>query len=337
MLLSWASLRPPPRPLGKLREPYGLFRPAVPLVLIGLMTGCGSMTVEPSAEPNLSVSRQQEQPPQSPVLASLQSPEWAQTHGLPVNPHRGNGASITFFGPGGSIRRHIVLSEAQLRPASRVRTASYTSSAARPINLVGVRDAPLPLRQGELTDSIVVIGSTEQLWVFEDGVLITKTILIIDADTIIGGSQLAFDELGEATAEQWVPRSLMGAIDDPEDPQWEMSYPLSPVPGGMRAILASCELHASSENCPDAIVRAVAAGVVAAASGALCAKLAMIPGTCWLARNRGKYFAAMVVVAIAVCAYEEWETGSPALRDPLRERYPAGAGKLGPLRLSPTA
>lgn len=326
--MPWPAAVPEsPPPPGLLNGPSpdrsALGRHTIALGMILLSTGCGSLTVDPSDEPELSASRQPEPgSPESTVLLNLRSAEWAQAHGLPVNPHRGGGPSITFFAPGGSIRRHVALSEADLRPAPRVRTASnYIPTAAR-VDQVNTATASLRVRGGELTDSIVVIGSTEQLWVFEDGVLITKTILIVDADTVAGASQLAFDELGEFVAEQWVPRSNMGPINDPEDPQWEMSYPLAPAAQSVQVLLASCEFTTSFDDCASAVSYAVAMGVIAVGVGAVCARTGWL---CGLARTRAAAFWAMVIVAIATCLGGGDEMSSPALHGSAMEPYPITA------------
>jgi hypothetical protein len=254
------------------------------------------------------------------MLENLRSAEWARAHGLPVNPHRGNGPSITFFGPGGTIRRHIELNESDLRPRSPFRAADLAVPGTAHPRFLDAGAPALLVRQGELTDSLVTVGSTEQYWVFEDGELITKTILIIDADTVVGASQLAYDELGELAAEQWVPRSLMGPIDDPEDPQWEIRYTtpkdarIAPLP--LALVLSACGEEARQSGCAAAIEDAVQAGIAAAPFAYMCIKWRIL---CDQARVRGSIFAIKVGIAIAACSGEgEWETSHPSRRDPSR-------------------
>lgn len=260
------------------------------------------------------------------VLANLRTAEWAQAHGLPVNPYRGQGPSITFFRSDGTIRRHIPLTEADLRPAPRVKSVSNSLWSARRVHPELATATSRVARQGVITDSLLVIGSTEQYWVFEDGVLITKTVLVMDADTVFGASQLAFDELGELMTEQWVTPSSMGTFD-PEDPQWEISHPIFPSPRDTGVLLASCELPASYDACSSAVAGMATSGILGAAAAKVCVAFAFAPA-CWVAKNRAKHFVAMTLLALVTCWGGD-ETRSPALQEPRRESFMAGASKPG--------
>lgn len=310
-----SRIAPPPGSLnGPLPDRPSLGRLTFALGMILLSTGCGSGAVAPSDEPELTASRQQAPaPPERPVLANLRSAEWAQAHGLPINPHRGDGPSITFYGPNGTIRRHVAVSEASLRPPPRETRAGF---ALLPASFEGNRwqleeaSSPNLVRQGVLTDSVVTIGSTEQLWVFEDGVLIAKSINVLESDTLIGGSELAFDEFGEVTSEVWVPRSSMGGLD-PEDPEWEIGFASPGRPIDLDGQLASCVVLVTSDDCATAIADAVVAAAAFAPHGWMCAKFRL---SCEQARQWGSIFVTRVIIAIAVCSEGEWETMSPLNR-----------------------
>lgn len=282
--------------------------------MVAFGASCSSVAVDPSSEPTLSESRQQEPaPPESSVLANLRSAEWAQQHGLPVNPHRGKGPSITFYGPGGSIRRHVELSEADLHrpPRSRRAGASLLSTWTAPskkITRAGrlAHLANLAADDDSLTHATYTTSNTEQVWVYKYGALIQQSVLIYDGDTFVGASAIAYGENQLLLAEMWTPASAMPSEPpEPPDPEWE--WETSERFRAYQNPTADFCLASSYAGCGEALLTAAIAGV----GTAFATKGCIMSGglVCGWARFMGAWFVDRVVNAIHDCG--DWHTAYP--------------------------